>query len=439
MLQTTNTVSAARIDIDLRDNARTTTTSAMRCDIHLSIYDNLSTIEKAWRAFEQSADCTVFQSFSWLSTWQRYIGVHHDVSLAIVVGRNTDGEMVFLLPLAVASDGFVRRLTWLGSYLGDYNAPLLAADFSRQIGGAAFVQLWHEIVQRLQSRSNSQHDLIHFEKMPETVGTQPNPFLQLHSVLNPNNAYLTRLTDDWETFYAHKRSSTTRRRDRTKRKRMSDFGEVNFVSPDSPNEIVRSFDTLIDQKTQSFARMGIANMFERPGYPEFYRALATDPQTRELVQVSRLDVGATPAAVSFGLTFRNCYYNILASYDGGDLSKYGPGAAHLHELMRNAIASGCRVFDFTIGDERYKRDWCDTDLKLFDHVAFATWRGALVAVPLLVARRLRRLIKKTPILWNAFSQTRSVIGSLRMLWLSFWPGRQTSGGRPNQRLANGNK
>ena len=69
--------------------------------------------------------------------------------------------------------------------------------------------------------------------------------------------------------------------------------------------------------------MGVANLFARPGYAEFYRALATDPATRNLVHVSRLDVGATAAAVNFGLTYRDCYYHMLASYDDGEEPRAG--------------------------------------------------------------------------------------------------------------------
>ena len=44
-----------------------------------------------------------------------------------------------------------------------------------------------------------------------------------------------------------------------------------------------------------------------------------------------------PAAVNLGLTWRGCYYHLLASYDDGELSRFGPGAAHLHELLHQAI------------------------------------------------------------------------------------------------------
>src|SRR5437667_5237325 len=93
--------------------------------IDLVIHDDLASVEQTWRQFEQCADCTVFQTFDWLAAWQRHIGLQENVAPAIVVGRQPSGEILFLLPLAVVP-GAVRRLTFLGCGLCDYNAPLLA-------------------------------------------------------------------------------------------------------------------------------------------------------------------------------------------------------------------------------------------------------------------------------------------------------------------------
>ena len=122
----------------------------------------------------------------------------------------------------------------------------------------------------------------------------------LGGTVNPSGAYLTHLTGDWDAFYTAKRSSATRRRDRTKRKKLGEFGEIRFVNPADERDILSSLDTLMAQKARSFARMGVGNLFAKPGYADFYRALASDPATRPLVHISRLDVGATPAAVNLG-------------------------------------------------------------------------------------------------------------------------------------------
>ena len=391
---------------------RVAAASAPIADIALTVSEDLSVVEQDWRRFERIADCTVFQAFDWLATWQRHIGAPSAVTPAIVIGRDTDGAILFILPLAVRRTGMACELAWLGSDLCDYNAPLLAPTFSERFDRERFLALWETIVQRLQVNPRIGFDFINFVKMPEAVGAQANPMLALSVTANPSGAYLTHLAGDWEAFYSAKRSSATRRRDRTKRKRLADFGEIRLVSSENETDVLSTLKILMEQKSRSFARMGVANLFARPGYAAFYRALATDAASRHLVHVSRLEVGATIAAVNIGLTFGDRYYHLQASYDDGEVSRFGPGMAHLHELLRRAIERGYRIYDFTIGDESYKRDWCDTELTLYDHVMPVTWRGMLVAAPMLITNRLKRWIKQTPAAWNAVIKGRALTAAL---------------------------
>ena len=212
-------------------------------------------------------------------------------------------------------------------------------------------------------------------ELQTTVGGQPNPFVGLGVARNPNGAFSTQLSGTWDTFYAAKRSSATRRRDRTKLKKLSEIGEVALVEPRAADERAATLETLMTQKGKAFAAMGVANIFERPGHREFYRSLVANESMQDQVHVSRLDVGSATAAVNVALVFRGSYYHLLASYFDGEVARFGPGAAHLHHLMRHAISRGYQVFDFTIGDEPYKRDWSDTEIRLFDHVSAVTLRG----------------------------------------------------------------
>jgi CelD/BcsL family acetyltransferase involved in cellulose biosynthesis len=82
----------------------------------------------------------------------------------------------------------------------------------------------------------------------------------------------------------------------------------------------------------------------------------------------------------------------------------------LHELLRRAIGRGLAYFDFTVGDESYKREWSDVELRLYDHTAAATMRGLPVAAAMTGYRRAKRLIKQTPALWRAFSTARGFVG-----------------------------
>jgi CelD/BcsL family acetyltransferase involved in cellulose biosynthesis len=379
--------------------------------ISISIHQDLAAVEADWRRFEETADCTPFQTFDWLSAWQRHVGSAKGIAPAIVVVRRSD-RLLLLLPLGIERRGFARCLTFLGGVLCDYNAPLLAPDFATAAPDG-FLPLWRDIRAALQATSASRHDAILFGKMPRRVGAQPNPMLALNVMLNPSGAYETPLSGDWEEFYSSKRSSSTRRRDRTKLKRLGELGAVKFVNPDTAAELALTFDLLVQQKSKAFARMGVPNLFAPAGHAAFYRELATSPRYRPLVHLSRLDVGSTWAALNLGLTFRDCYFHILASYDDGETSRFGPGAAHLRELLRHAIERGLKRFDFTIGDEPYKRDWCDDEQQLFDYAAATGVRGLAPAAVALGWGRAKRTIKKSAPLWNAVVRLRAGLGSWR--------------------------
>jgi len=378
--------------------------------IELSVVSDIALVEGEWRAFERQADCTVFQTFAWQSAWLKNVGPHKPVTPAIVIGRTAEREILFLIPLALEKRGAIRRLTWLASDLCDYNAPLLARDFAARVGSRGFAPLWREILDRLGADPRLRADVVILEKMPETVGAQPNPFMALDCSPNPSSAYLAHLAGSWDEFYAARRSSATRRRDRTKLKRLADLGEVRFVTPDTPAAIADTLSALFAQKSKSFARMGVPDIFARPGWIGFFRQMAADPLGSELTHVSRLEVGDTPAATNFGLVFGGRYYHILAGYDDGEVAKYGPGAAHLRELMRYATERGCDAFDFTIGDEAYKQEWSDTVIGLRDFRSALTWRGTGVALLSAALSHAKRTIKNTPVLWRLATRLRAVLG-----------------------------
>ncbi len=375
----------------------------------VSVTDDLAGLETEWRAFEKEADGTAFQTFDWVSKWQRHIGGVGGTRPAIVVGRDAAGAIDFIFPLAIESTGGVRRLTWLGAALCDYNGPMLSRGFTRRIG-AAFPPLWRKIVRLLQAEAKFAFDFIDLPKMLSTVGGQPNPFFALDVHPNASGAYVATLGETWDVWYAAVRSGPTRKKERKQLKQLGEHGAVRYVEPAVKADTVATMRTLFEQKSRSFRKLGVRDNFARRGYRDFYLDLTTDPTVSRLVHVSRLDVGETIAAASLGLRFGDQYYLVLSSYQDGELSRFGPGRAHLNELLHHAIDAGMRRFDFTIGDEPYKRDYSDVVVRPHDHLAGVTLRGKAVVGAYLAFRAAKRLIKQTPALWSLYSRLRSLRG-----------------------------
>jgi CelD/BcsL family acetyltransferase involved in cellulose biosynthesis len=379
------------------------------CDIKLDVHSDLDEVEQDWKIFESTANRSAFQTFDWIAKWQRHIGARIDAVPVIVLGRDSGGQLLFIMPFAIETRGPIRCLRWLGSRLCDYNAPLLSERLADHLDAGKFPRLWMEIVDLLRTDPHFHFDVIDLQKMPETAGTQKNPFLGLPVVPHPSGAYVATLGGDWNQYYAAKRSSATRKRERKQLKQLAEHGEVRFVDVQDRDGIERTVNTMIAQKSSLFRRMGVTDIFSLPGYREFYLDVATAPGARGLTHVSRLDIGSVVVAASLGLILNDWYYLILSSYQDGELSRFGPGRAHLNELLCFAIGRGFHSFDFTIGDEPYKRDWCDTELRVFDHLAAVSVRGLPAATVMAAFRRLKRFIKQTPTLWRVFSKARATV------------------------------
>ncbi len=378
--------------------------------IGLTVETDLARVATVWRGFERAADCTVFQTFAWQSTWQAHIGAPRGVVPAIVIGRRADRSILFIMPLAVEGNRPFRRLTWLAADLCDYNGPLLAPDFAERVDAARFVQLWQEIEHLLLSRNELCFDAVVLEQMPASIGGQPNPFLALGATLNPSGAYVSRLSGDYDAYYLAKRSAARRKSDRWKQRRLADHGEVRFVTAEGASETGRVLDVLFAQKARSLARIGVADMFAAPGRAAFFRAVVA--ALGPIAHVSHLDVGPAVAAANVGLVFRGRYYHMLASHTDGEVGRFGPGTIHLQHLIADAIERGCGLFDFTVGDEAYKREWCDEELKLYDLRRAATPGGMVVALASGLAARVKRAIKQTPWLWRIAFRLRTIVGQI---------------------------
>lgn len=375
--------------------------------LNLSYHGGLAEVEQEWRKFEKCADCTAFQTFDWLSTWHRHIGARDGHQPAIVIGRY-GGDILFILPLALAP-GRLRRVIWLGEFLSNSSAPLLTRDFQERIGVAQFLSIWREIERLL--RQQLHHDLIDLGKIPETVGAQANPMLALKLTRHANDAYLVHLTGTWDEYYAAKRSASWRKTDKKKRNRLAKGGEVTFTTATEPADIERAIDALIAQKKSSYASLGVPNMFKWPSYRDFYIDMASDPARRSLVHVSSVSVGSTIVAASFGLTWHGNYDYVLAGYTMGEFDAASPGTIHLQELMKLFLERGFKTFDFNIGDEPYKREWCDTEIKFYEYVAPATIMGRIAAVLMQWSRGVKRFIKRNPSIWPVIRKVRAALGS----------------------------
>tara|TARA_R110000868_G_scaffold877_12_gene6602 strand:+ start:9836 stop:11152 length:1317 start_codon:yes stop_codon:yes gene_type:complete len=383
-------------------------------EVLLSVHDDLASLADIWTELEQSGDCSAFQTFAYVSAWFTHVGRTEGVTPCVVVGWDIEdagaGEgPLFIMPLGLTRSTFGTKLGWLAAGVSDYQGPVLSKNFSLRVRPGQFKGLWRQIRETLPD-----HDIVELNSMAQKIGGQANPFMQLDGLSqHASSAHMTRFNGDWDAYYDAKRSSGSKKRDRQKRRKLEEFGETTLVTPTDTAAIAETVNTLIAQKSVAFARMGIANIFDKPGMRDFYVALATDAAANGLIEVSRLEVGGAIAATNWGISFKGRFHYVLTSYDEqAEFANRGPGMVQLMELMKHASETGHTEFDFTVGDEGYKADWCEIETLLFDFVEAASVRGLLIRLPKVTFRKVKRFIKQTPVLWQAFTRLRAAAGTL---------------------------
>lgn len=382
-------------------------------EVLLSVHDDLASLATVWTALEQKGDCTAFQTHAFVAAWFAHVGRAAGVTPCVVVGWDAEdageGEgPLFIMPLGLTRNALGTKLSWLAADVADYQGPLLAANFSLRVRPGQFKALWRQIRETL-----PHHDLIEMHAMPEKIGNQANPFMQLGNLTrHASSAHMTRLGADWDSYYGSKRSSGSKKRDRQKRRKLEEHGDTVLVTPTDTAIIAETVDTLIAQKSAAFARMGVANIFAKPGMRDFYMALATEAASQGLIEVSRLEVGGKVAAANWGLSFKGRFHYVLTSYDAeAEFASRGPGMIQLLDLMKQATETGHSEFDFTVGDEGYKADWCEIETFLYDYVEAASVLGLFIRLPKASFLKVKRFIKQTPVLWQAFTRLRAAAGT----------------------------
>lgn len=374
----------------------------------IAVFHSFDDVESLWRTVEKTGDCFAFQTFDWLKNWYAFIGKETGLQLCIVTVEYPSGQPLILLPLGIQRRCFVSCLVWLGGDLSDYHGPLLSKDYSNSLVAVPFDKLWSDIRTRLPP-----HNAVDLQKQPEFIGGQKNPFLCLPRTPHPSSAHFTQLVGPIDSFIKSKRSNRWIQGLRRKQRRLQGLGELEFIVATKEQDIERFLSEMISQKAMSYNEMGVVNLFKKQGYLDFFYHMSRHYHDNSFVQLCALTLNNQILATHWGLIYKKRFYHLFPAYARNEFTRYSPGIILFRNMFKWGIEHGIEISDFTVGDEPYKYDWCDHELRLYDHLKATTARGLLYVAPVKLQRLLKRKIKQTPILFSIAKYLRKWIAPIR--------------------------
>lgn len=354
--------------------------------------DFCAELETFWKALEPSSQHHVFQSHEWLRFWQKTIGARAPgITPWIAVVLDADDHPGMIFPFGIRRHFGARVFEFLGGGQADYQGPLIHNDWISDI--PKIQSAWNLVCKALPG-----HDVRHFAKLPAQWCTENNPVLKIWETRFQDNSYFARLPENFNEFQLKLkpkfRSDTNRQR-----RRLSEIGVVKFEVIDNSDRWLAALDVMIKQKRQRYRSTGVPDMFADEAAQQFYRHLPEKFADEGKIHFSVVRLDDEILATHWGAVYRDRFYFLIPTYESKKWGAYSPGRLLLDNLMEWCIQNGLKVFDFTVGGEEYKKDWCNGEMPLFEHLHAVTPFG----LPYLGYIRLRRRARRSERVWSGIT------------------------------------
>jgi CelD/BcsL family acetyltransferase involved in cellulose biosynthesis len=341
--------------------------------VDISITDRLEDVEADWDRLEQTGLLTPFQRRGWLGPWYRHVAPAFGATPLFAIARDREtGEPVMLLPLCRRFDGSHDVIEFADLGVSDYNAPVIG---HRAMSDADLADLWAAM-----RHSLPRADLIRMDKMPERIDGRRNPLVATGGVHRIGmSAWGVDLPADRAAFDSERLGASFLKEMRKKHRRIEGRGAVNFLVPETADEALDMFATLAEMRAARFAELGRHNVLGTPACRTFYDEVVRHSWGTGLAYVAALDVGDERVATLFGLRGRGSFHLLMSTFTGEKWKSCSPGNVLIDRAITAMIGEGLRYFDFTIGDEAYKRDFGASELALYGGAAHLSLSGLVEA------------------------------------------------------------
>lgn len=364
-----------------------------------------ATVEE-WQALEARSTGTLFQTWRWLDAWSRTAAASFGEEPVTAVGRLPNGRAVAILPLARVRRFGRPVITWLGQPHSNYGQPLIDTAAAGMLRPEMLSDVAVDIARLVGA------DAVHLAGLPgaDRPDRDRSAPARARTMATANDAFVLDLATDFSAQYAGLFSSRTRQQLRRKHRRLGELGPLAIRQARTVDDKLAFLDDFFAQKRAQLALQGVASIFDRPAIRAFYRELAR-PGASALpaLDVTALRVGERTAAVVIAMTHRDRLYMLNTSISAdADLSESSPGKLLIHAHVEASHRAGVRQYDLGPGSAAYKTDWRPRTLSLGDLVMPVSLPGRAVAAALATKVGAKRIIKRTPLLWQAAQTARRI-------------------------------
>jgi CelD/BcsL family acetyltransferase involved in cellulose biosynthesis len=350
-----------------------------------------------WQGFSATDPFGVAQMLVWAEAWTDC--VNPEVFVAVL--KHGD-EAVLLLPLEIVRDKGVVIGRFVGGSHANANFPLLKAAAASKITSGTIQSLFAAIKQ-----ARPHIDALVLTRQVREFCGAVNPLLSAGSSESPNLSLSFELGPDFEVLAKQRGWSRKQKKMRNQARRLEDRGGWVCVKSDSAEAARSLIDTFFVLKAARFKQFGLRNTFEMENVKAFFRRLfmeaatLSDPQ----FQMDGLSVNGELLAVS-GSVFKHGAVVVEFGAVDGTETALSPGDFLYYQMIKRGCAEGYDHFSFGVGDEPYKRTWCNIETHHSDSTHAFTLKGKAYVAAFRCAAIAKRAVKRNKLLFGVVKKWR---------------------------------
>lgn len=339
----------------------------------------------------------------WIRSWVMATGA--DV---IVVTLSRRGQPACALALEVVQEGPFRVARFPGGSHANGNFVAISRGSVEPLSPEEGQALVDEI-----RRARPDIDLVLLQRQNPTHEGVQNPLSNFATIRSPNVSLAVDLSGGFEQMLGRRSGKRKRKKYRLQVRKFEEAGGYRLLLAGTTEEADRLIGAFFEMKAARLSGKGIANVFGSGEVQTFFRLLfqgALDYPEPPFI-LHGVEVAGTLRAVNGCSVTQE---SVVCEFGGisEGLANASPGYFLDYHSIEHASQEGKAIYDFSVGDEDYKRSWCDLETWQFETLLPLTAKGRVAWACEMARAQAVRFVKSNEPLWSLLKQLRTrVAGS----------------------------
>lgn len=358
--------------------------------VEAAVFTERKTALAAYADIARQARFTPPQSPAWITAW-----VEETKADFIVATLSIAGQPALALALEVVGKGPFRVARFLGGHHANGNFVPLVAEAPRLRRADI------DAVVAAIRKARPDIDMLSLERIVEEHEGLASPLLALPKLPSPNVALAVDLDGGFEALLKRASGKRKKKKHRSQTRKFELVGPWRILQAETPAEVERMLAGFFEMKRIRLTKMGVENVFGTAEVQNFFRRLFREAlgDGRPGFVLRGLEVDGMIRAVTGSSVVGKRIICEFGAIREDELAHASPGDFLFFEEIRNACDEGFDVYDFSVGDEPYKRLWCDIEAMHFDVAVPLTPRGRMLAAFTRGKTRLKTFVKRNRLTW----------------------------------------